>query len=156
MEDAYRNMPILGDSLEFDALFNPTVAAFIEENGDSATNLMDAPIAFANPPVAQTDLVTKYWTLGQAHADIPDFDVTGEPYDFSYPGGAPQATAGTDGKQLGDPRWTLCPTGLNHVSSNNKIKYLSESGKRLHSPGIRSPDSIGEIFMISPENQLCT
>ena len=122
VEDAYRNMPILGDSLEFDALFNPTVAAFVEANGDSATNLMDAAIAFTHPPVAQTDLVTKFWTLGQAHADIPEFDVTGEPYDFSYPGDAPQASAGLFGNGLGDPRWMPgTGTSLNSISVDNKL-----------------------------------
>jgi len=121
IEDAYRNMAVLGDSLGFDDLFDATVAAFVGQNGDSATNLMDAVIDFTNPPVAQTDMVTKFWTLGQAHVDIPDFDVTGEPYDFSYPADAPQATAGIDGKPLGDPKWMQPATGTKNVFSNNNI-----------------------------------
>ncbi len=122
IEDAYLNLPVLGDSLGFDELFNPTVAAFVGENGDSATNMMMAAIAFTAPAVAQTDLVTKFWTLGQANEGIPDFDVTGEPYDFSYPSSAPQASAGTRSQALGDPKWMPGFTTVNKINSDTKVR----------------------------------
>ncbi len=112
LDTAYTNLEIWGDSIFPYMIYDSVTLAFMKENNDSATNIVER-IPFVNPAKLQTEVVTKYWELGPKDPGIPWFDTTGAPYVFDYPDTCASATAGTDGSQLGDPRWkTYSPEGV--------------------------------------------
>jgi len=119
LDSAYTKLEIWGDSIEAYHIFDSTTLAFMKENGDSATNIIEM-IPFVNPPKLQTEVVSKYWELGPKDPGIPWFDTTGAPYVFDFPDTCASATAGTDGSQLGDPRWkTYTPEGIFSPENNH-------------------------------------
>ncbi len=138
LDTAYTNLAIWGDSILPYKIYDSVALAFMKENNDSVTNIVES-IPFVNPPKLQTEVVTQYWLLGPEDPGIPWFDTTGAPYIFDFPDTCASATAGTDGSQLGDPRWnTYSPEGVFQVNKfTNEVQIY--------------PNPVGDILQIRME-----
>ncbi|UCE07008.1 MAG: T9SS type A sorting domain-containing protein, partial [bacterium] len=99
----------LPDSVTLIPLFNKTAQAYIDKAGTIGT-ILNEPITFTNGPVSIPEFITNFWESPgvdgiKGYGLRVLFDVSGEPFDFSYPASTQSYTAGTDGLPLGDLRW---------------------------------------------------
>jgi hypothetical protein len=123
LDTAYTNLAVWGDSIAARVLFDETTQAFIDKNGEGATNISEN-LLFDNPPALETDMVTKFWELGPEDPGIPFFDLTNEPFTFNIPYSSLSYTAGVDGSKLGTSVWQgYTPVGIfSKESFENNIK----------------------------------
>ncbi len=77
--------------------FNDVAMAALDEG-----TLLNEDVKFTNAPAAPVAMVTEYYA---GTAGNTQFDISGEPYDFSYANSFDSYTAGTDGQPLGSVVW---------------------------------------------------
>ncbi|MCG8371987.1 MAG: T9SS type A sorting domain-containing protein, partial [Balneolales bacterium] len=81
--------------------FNPTAAAYIEEQGSGAT-FINEDITFTNSPGTPAAIVTDFWNDAE---DPAEFDNANAPFDFAYADTFTSYSGGSDGQQLGSLTW---------------------------------------------------
>ena len=86
--------------------FSETALRFIEDGGFEATNIADT-LDFEDPVPDPTLFVQEFWDNFNGTNILSPWNNEGAPFDYSYPGAAPSATASISGGQLGDLNWPL-------------------------------------------------
>lgn len=89
------------DGIEPTPIFNDVAQSFVDAAGTGNT-LIEEAIAFTNGPPSEVGMFPTWWS---DPANTPDWDRSGEPYDFAYPTTAASYTASTAGQPLGDLNW---------------------------------------------------
>lgn len=89
------------DTVNQAELFNPTVQAYIDEQGSAATNLTEE-ITFTKGTAQPANVVAAFWANSE---DPPSMPTDGEPFDFGYTNAAASFTGGDDGQQIGSLFW---------------------------------------------------
>jgi len=102
------------DSIKAPENLNAIAASFVSA-ADSAT-FVNEMLSFTNAPATPSNIVSSWWTTPDG--DQPEFDVAGEPFDFTY-ASSTSSTAGTTNQQLGSLNWF----GVN-TSTNEEISLL--------------------------------
>lgn len=90
------------DTVSAPANFNPTVKAYIEEQGSAGTFLNEG-IDFTDAPGDPVNVITTFY--GDPDGNQPDMDTAGEPFDFGYTNAAASFTGGDEGQQIGSLFW---------------------------------------------------
>ena len=95
----------LPDTITTVPIFDSITQFFVDASGLGATNL-EIHLEFNKAPVPNYSQALKWWTNPDQAVVLPEFDTVNQAmFDFGYASGA-VATGGTDGQQMGDPRWT--------------------------------------------------
>jgi len=100
------------DSIRAPENLNALAASFVSA-ADSATFVSEM-LSFTGAPATPTNIVSSWWTTPDG--EQPDFDVSGEPFDFTY-ASATSSNASTSNEQLGSLNWFGVTTSTNEVIS---------------------------------------
>jgi hypothetical protein len=89
------------DTIEATPIFNDVAQSFVAAAGTGNT-LIEEAIAFTNGPPSEVGMFPTWWS---DPANTPDWDRSGEPYNFAYPTTTASYTASTAGQPLGALTW---------------------------------------------------
>lgn len=106
-------------------MLNVAAQAFVDEAGTGGT-LLEEDVMFIGGPLPNYTMVSDWYTTPDADLTPPDFDTSGEPFDFGYESRV-LAMAGSDGGPLGDPRWDVTSPPQRYVTIPQGVGTINET-----------------------------
>ncbi len=106
-------------------MYNVPAQAFVDEAGTGGT-MVTVDVGFTGGPLANFTMVSDWYANPDSELSPPDFDTSGEPFDFGYVN-TPLALGDADGGPLGDPRWDATRGAIRYVMVDQGVGTLNEA-----------------------------